>query len=48
LVYSQKTLIKVLQPIPQNVIDYIKSNKINTKDENQLIDLMKYMADTPN
>jgi len=42
-VYSQKTLIKVLQPISQNVINYIKSNKINTKDEYQLIDLMKYM-----
>jgi hypothetical protein len=42
-IYSQKTLIKVLQPISQNVINYIKSNKINTKDEKQLIELMEYM-----
>jgi len=42
-VYSQKTLIKVLQPISQNVINYIKSNKISTKDEKQLIELMEYM-----
>lgn len=48
LVNSQKTLIKVLQPIPQNVIDYIKSNKIKTKDEKQLIDLMEYMDQSEN
>jgi len=42
-IYSQKTLIKVLQPISQNVINYIKSNKINTKDETQLIEFMEYM-----
>jgi len=42
-VNSQKTLIKVLQPISQNVINYIKSNKINTKHEKQLIELMEYM-----
>jgi len=48
LVYSQKKLIKTLQPISPQVIDYIKSNKIDTKDEKQLIDLMEYMADTPN
>jgi len=48
LVYSQKKLIKTLQPISQQVIDYIKSNKIDTKDESQLIHLMEYMADNPN
>lgn len=48
LVYSQKSLIKILQPISQQVIDYIKSNKIDTKNEKQLIDLMEYMADPPN
>lgn len=48
LVYSQKTLIKGLQPISQNIIDYIKSNKINTRDEKQLIDLMEYMDQTEN
>jgi len=47
-VYSQKILIKTLQPISQQVINYIKSNKINTKDESQLIHLMEYMADAPN
>lgn len=47
-VYSQKKLIKTLQPISQQVINYIKSNKIDTKDESQLIHLMEYMADNPN
>ena len=47
-VYSQKKLIKTLQPISQQVIDYIKSNKIDTKDESQLIHLMGYIADNPN
>lgn len=47
-IYSQKTLIRVLQPISQDVIDYIKSNRIKTKDENQLIDLMEYMDQNTN
>ena len=46
LVNSQKNLIKTLQPIPQGVIDFIKSNKINTKDEKQLIELLEYMDDS--
>lgn len=48
LVYSQKTLIKVLQPIPQGIIDYIKSNRINASDEAQLIVLMGYMEGLQN
>jgi hypothetical protein len=48
LVNSQKTLIKILQPIPQKLIDYIKSNKINTRDEKQLVDLMEYMDQVEN
>ena len=41
LINSQKILIRTLQPIPQTIIDFIKQNKINTKDERQLIDLME-------
>lgn len=48
LVNSQKNLIKTLQPIPKAVIDFIKSNKINTKDEKQLIELLEYMDDSQN
>ena len=43
LFYSQKSLIKVLQPISQNVIDQIHVHKINAKDEKQLIELMHYI-----
>ncbi len=48
LVNSQKNLIKTLQPIHQAVIDFIKSKKINTKDEKQLIELLEYMDDSQN
>lgn len=42
LIDSQKELIKILQPIPQEVIDFIQANSINTKNEKQLIDLIEY------
>lgn len=48
LINSQKALIKRLQPVSQEIIDYIKSNKINTKNEKQLIDLMQFIEDYPN
>ena len=48
LAYSQKTLIKTLQPIQQNIVNYIKSNKINTKNEAKLIDLMNFIDNQPN
>lgn len=44
---SQKSLIKRLQPLSQSTIDYIKSNKINAKDEKKLMELMEYIADSP-
>ena len=44
---SQKSLIKRLQPLSQSTIDFIKSNKINAKDEKKLIELMEYIADSP-
>ena len=48
LVYSQKSLIKTLQPIQQNILSYIKSNKINTQNENKLIDLLYFIDNQPN
>jgi hypothetical protein len=43
LIDSQKKLIKILQPIPQEVIDYILKNNIKASDERELIDLMEYI-----
>jgi len=40
---SQKKLIKILQPVPQEVIDYILKYNIKPTDEKELIDLMEYM-----
>jgi len=48
LVYTQKTLIKALQPIQQNIVNYIKSNKINTKNEAKLIDLLNLIDNQSN
>ncbi len=47
LINSQKSLIKRLQPLPLSTIDFIKSNKINAKDEKKLMELMEYIADSP-
>ncbi|MDO8927868.1 MAG: hypothetical protein Q7W54_02650, partial [Bacteroidota bacterium] len=43
LIDSQKKLIKILQPVPQEVIDYILKYNIKPTDERELIDLMEYM-----
>lgn len=40
---SQKKLIKILQPVPQKVIDYIQKYNIKPTDERELIDLMEYI-----
>jgi hypothetical protein len=48
LVNSQKSLIKRLQPVSKNIIDYIKLNRINTINEEQLIKLMEYMDNLDN
>ena len=42
LISSQKELIKILQPVHEEVIDYIRSNKINARNQSQLIDLMNF------
>ncbi len=42
LIKSQKELIKILQPIPDEIVNYIREKKINPKNEQQLIDLMNY------
>lgn len=42
LITSQKKLIKLLQPIPEKIIDYIRENNININDEKEMIDLLKY------
>jgi len=39
---SRKKLIKLLQPIPQEIIDYILKNNVDVKNENQLIDILNY------
>lgn len=43
LIDSQKKLIKILQPVPQEVIDYIMKNNIKATNERELIDLMEYI-----
>ncbi|MDP2113347.1 MAG: hypothetical protein Q8K69_04755, partial [Bacteroidota bacterium] len=40
---SQKKLIKILQPVPQEVIDYILKYNIKPTDEKELIELMEYI-----
>ena len=45
---SQKQLIKLLQPIHQPVIDYIKANNINGKYESKLTSLMEYLEENVN
>lgn len=42
LINSQKKLIKLLQPIPQKIIDYIRENNTNISNEKEMIDLLKY------
>ena len=42
LVSSQKKLIKILQPIPKSIINYIKENDTNVNDEKELIDLVEH------
>ena len=44
-ILSQKQLIKILQPIRQPVIDYIKTNKINSKNEEKLIRFMDFLEE---
>ena len=43
LIDSQKRLIKILQPVPQEVIDYILKYNIKATNERELIDLMDYI-----
>ena len=43
LINSQKKLIKILQPIPQEITDYIIKNNIKTNNEIELIDLLEYI-----
>lgn len=43
LIDSQKKLIKFLQPVPQEVIDYILKYNIKVTKERELIDLMEYI-----
>jgi len=43
LIISQKKLIKILNPVPQEVIDYIMKNNIKATNERELIDLMEYI-----
>lgn len=43
LIDSQKKLIKILQPVPQEFIDYILKNNIKATNERELIDLMEYI-----
>lgn len=45
---TQKQLIKVLQPVHQPVIDFIKANKINGKDELKLVRLMEFVEENEN
>lgn len=39
---SKKKLIRLLQPVPQKLIDYIRKEKIRINNEHELVDLMKY------
>lgn len=48
LIDSQKKLIKTLQPIQQKVIEFIQEEKINTKNENKLIELLELVNKTIN
>lgn len=48
LIGSQKQLVKVIQPVHQPVIDFIKTNKINGKDESKLISLMEFLEENEN
>ena len=43
LIDTQKKLIKILQPVPQEVIDYIMKNNIKATNERELIDLMEFI-----
>lgn len=45
LIDSRKKLIKFLQPIPPEVVNYIEDNKIKMKDEKQLIELMELLEE---
>jgi len=47
-IISQKHLEKILQPVHQPIIDYIKANKINGRDEQKLIGLMEFLDDNEN
>ncbi len=40
---SQKELIKILQPIPEEITKYIQNNLTNPKDEAQLIDILDHI-----
>lgn len=42
---SQKQLIKLLQPVHQPVIDFIKTNKINASDELKLLRFMDFLEE---
>ncbi|MFA5328623.1 MAG: hypothetical protein WC384_12600 [Prolixibacteraceae bacterium] len=39
---SKKALIKILQPIPEEIEKYIQNNLTNPKDEVQLLDILTY------
>lgn len=45
LIDSQKKLIKFLQPIPHELINYIETNKIKMKNERQLMELMELLEE---
>lgn len=47
-VTSQKKLVKILQPVHQPAIDFVKTNKINGKDETKLIRLMEFLEENEN
>ena len=43
LINSKNKLIKILQPIPQKIIDYIQENVKNVNDEKELLELLEYI-----
>ena len=47
-ILTQKQLTKIIQPVHQSVIDFIKANKINGKDELKLIRLMEFLEESEN
>lgn len=47
-ILTQKQLTKVIQPVHQPVIDFIKVNKINGRDELKLIRLMNFLEENEN